>query len=34
MVEECKLTGADFFVPLAAGSTKAVERKGDILSKG
>jgi hypothetical protein len=34
MVEECKLTGADFFVPLAVGSTKAVERKGDILRKG
>ena len=34
MVEECKLTGADFFVPLAVGSTKAVERKGDILKKG
>jgi len=31
MVEECKLTGADFFVPLAVGSTKAVDRKGDIL---
>ena len=32
MVEECKLTGADFFVPLA-GSTKAVDRKGDILKR-
>ena len=33
MVEECKLTAADFFVPLAVGSTKAVERKGDILKR-
>ncbi|MGB7761659.1 MAG: family 16 glycoside hydrolase [Bryobacteraceae bacterium] len=33
MVEKCELTGADFFVPLAVGSTKAVERKGDFLKK-
>jgi hypothetical protein len=34
MVEECKLTAADFFVPLAVGSTKAIDRKGDILKRG
>ncbi|HLK64795.1 MAG TPA: family 16 glycoside hydrolase [Bryobacteraceae bacterium] len=33
MVEECKLAPADFWVPLAPGSTKAVERKGEILKK-
>jgi len=33
MVEECRLTSNDFFVPLAAGSTKAIERKGDALKK-
>jgi hypothetical protein len=33
MVEECRLTGADFFVPLAVGSTKAVDRNGDILKR-
>ena len=33
MVDECKLTGADFFVPLSVGSTKAVERKGDVLKR-
>jgi hypothetical protein len=33
MVEECKLVAADFWVPLAPGSTKAVERKGEILKK-
>jgi hypothetical protein len=33
MVEECKLTGADFFVPLAVGSTKAVDRNGDLLMR-
>jgi hypothetical protein len=33
MVEQCKLTGSDFFVPLAVGSTKAVERKGDLLKR-
>ncbi len=31
MVEECKLTAKDFFVPLSVGSTKAVERKGGML---
>src|SRR5664279_1760296 len=34
MVDECKLTSADFFVPLSVGSIKAVERKGDILKNG
>jgi hypothetical protein len=33
MVDECKLTAQDFFVPLAPGSTRAVDRKGDILKK-
>jgi len=33
IVDECKLTSPDFFVPLSVGSTKAVERKGDILKK-
>ncbi len=33
MVEECKLTSQDFFVPLSPGSTKAVDRKGDALKK-
>jgi hypothetical protein len=33
MVEECKLAAADFWVPLAPGSTKAVDRKGDLLKK-
>jgi histidinol phosphatase-like PHP family hydrolase len=33
MVEECKLVAADFWVPLAPGSTKAVDRKGDVLKK-
>jgi hypothetical protein len=32
-VDQCKLTSADFFVPLSVGSTKAVERKGDILKR-
>ena len=31
MIEECKLSAADFFVPLAPGATKAVDRKGDVL---
>ena len=31
MVEDCKLTSVDFFTPLAVGSTKAIERKGDRL---
>jgi histidinol phosphatase-like PHP family hydrolase len=31
MVEECQLTGKDFFVPLSVGATKAVERKGGML---
>jgi Domain of Unknown Function (DUF1080) len=34
MVDECKLASTDFFVPLSLGSTKAVERKGDILKAG
>lgn len=34
MVEDCKLASGDFFVPLEAGSSKAVERKGNILKKG
>jgi histidinol phosphatase-like PHP family hydrolase len=33
MVDECKLTAQDFFVPLAPGSTRAVDRKGEILKK-
>jgi hypothetical protein len=33
MVEECKLTSQDFFVPLMPGATKAVDRKGDALKK-
>jgi len=31
MVEECQLGPSDFWVPLAPGSTKAVERKGESL---
>ncbi len=31
MIDECRLQPNDFWVPLAPGSTKAVERKGDIL---
>jgi hypothetical protein len=34
MVEECKLAPGDFFTPLTVGSTRAVDRKGDILKKG
>ncbi len=34
MVEECKLTSQDFFVPLSPGATKAVDRKGDMLKRG
>ncbi len=34
MVDECRLTQADFWVPLDVGATKAVERKGDVLKKG
>jgi len=34
MVEECRLGADDFWTPLQPGSTKAVERKGDILKKG
>jgi len=33
MVTECKLASGDFWVPLAVGSTKAVDRKGDMLKK-
>jgi len=33
MIEACRLQAGDFWVPLAPGSTKAVERKGDILRK-
>ncbi len=31
MLEECQLTGKDFFVPLSVGATKAVQRKGGVL---
>lgn len=31
MIEECKLTAQDFWVPLAPGTTKAIDRKGDAL---
>ncbi|MCC7173891.1 MAG: DUF1080 domain-containing protein [Bryobacterales bacterium] len=31
MIDECKLTSQDFWVPLAPGSTKAVDRKGGML---
>jgi hypothetical protein len=31
MVEDCQLTADEFFVPLYIGSTKAVDRKGDVL---
>jgi histidinol phosphatase-like PHP family hydrolase len=33
LVEQCKLNSSDFFVPLATGSTKAIDRKGDVLKK-
>jgi histidinol phosphatase-like PHP family hydrolase len=33
MVDECRLTQTDFWVPLDVGSTKAVDRKGDVLKK-
>ena len=31
MIDECRLTQSDFWVPLEPGSTKAVNRKGGIL---
>jgi hypothetical protein len=31
MIAECKLTRDDFWAPLQPGSTKAVQRKGDML---
>ncbi len=34
MVQDCKLASQDFFVPLAPGSTKAIDRKGDALRDG
>jgi hypothetical protein len=34
MVEECKLTAQDFWVPLTPGASRAIDRKGDILKKG
>lgn len=33
MIDECGLTAKDFWVPLTPWSTKAVDRKGDILKK-
>ncbi len=33
MIDECRLAPEDFWVPLAPGSTKAVDRKGDALKK-
>ena len=33
MIDECKLTSQDFWAPLAPGTTKAVDRKGDMLKK-
>ena len=33
MIEECKLQPQDFWVPLVPGTTRAVDRKGDILRK-
>jgi len=31
MIGECELQPQDFFVPLAPGTTRAVDRKGDTL---
>ena len=31
MIDECKLTAQDFWVPLYPGTTKAIDRKGGIL---
>jgi len=33
MVDECKLTSQDFWVPLAPGAARAVDRKGDLLKQ-
>jgi histidinol phosphatase-like PHP family hydrolase len=33
MIDECKLQANDFWIPLSPGSTKAIDRKGDILKK-
>jgi len=33
MIDECELQSQDFFVPLVPGTTKAIDRKGDILRK-
>ena len=33
MIDECKLTSEDFWAPLAPGTTKGVDRKGDMLKK-
>jgi hypothetical protein len=34
MIDECKLAAQDFWVPLAPGTTKAIDRKGDALKMG
>jgi hypothetical protein len=34
MIEECRLAAQDFWTPLATGTTRSIDRKGDILKKG